>query len=145
MFSSDVDYADRFTHDTEAEATPEQWARAMFGDVPSAGELFIWRVLLGLRLHRQRSPDFVAGWRIGDRGDRWIRLEAESWFLSANLVVRTAPGRVGLTTLLHYDRPPAALLWPPLSAVHRHLVPGVLATAATRLERQPEPVRLRRC
>jgi hypothetical protein len=129
----EVDYADRFTLATDATATPERWARAMFGDVPSAGELFIWRGLLGLRLSRGRSPDTVAGWLVGGRGDTWIRLTAASWLITANLLVQTAPGRVTLTTLVHYARPPAALLWPPLSTVHRHLVPTVLTTAAARI------------
>jgi len=41
----DIDYADQFTLTTDADATPEQWARAMFGDVPSVAELLIWRAL----------------------------------------------------------------------------------------------------
>lgn len=133
-----VDYADHFTLTTpaSAEATPEQWARAMFGNVPSPGEIFIWRVLLGLRLARGRSPDTVAGWRIGARGDDWIRLDAASWFLSATLTVRTGDGQVGLRTTLHYDRPIGRVVWPPLSAVHRRLVPGVLRTAAIKIQRR---------
>jgi hypothetical protein len=131
-----VDYADHFTHPTTAEATPERWARAMFGDVADAGEILIWRVILGLRLSRGRSPDTVAGWRIGGRGDDWIRLEAASWFLSANLVIRTGGGRVALWTFLHYDRAVGHVVWPPLAAVHRRLVPGVLRTAATKIHRQ---------
>ena len=129
----EVDYADRFTLATDVEASPERWARAMFGDVPNAGELFIWRGLLGLRLSRGRSPDTVAGWLVGGRGDTWVRLTAASWFLTANLIVQTAPGGVSLTTLAHYARPPAALLWPPLSTIHRRLVPDVLTNAATRI------------
>src|SRR5262245_26591846 len=39
----DIDYADHFSLATDAPATPERWARAMFGDVPSVGELVIWR------------------------------------------------------------------------------------------------------
>jgi hypothetical protein len=130
-----VDYADRFDQDTDADATPERWARAMFGDVPGAGELFIWRGLLQLRLHRGRSPHTVAGWRIGGHGEDWIRLEAASWFLAANLIVQTAPGRVWLTTFVHYGRWPAAAVWPRLSAVHRRLIPGVLRAAAARVNR----------
>lgn len=124
-----VDYSDRFTLPTEVTATPEQWARAMFGDVPNLGELFIWRAVLGLRLSLGRSPDTVAGWRIGGRGADWIRLEAASRFLSANLIVHTGPGRVSLTTLLRYDRDPARHVWPTLARVHRLLVPGVLRDA----------------
>jgi hypothetical protein len=135
MLSSlpEIDYADQFTLSTHAHATPEQWARAMFGDVPSVGELLIWRGLLGLRLSPSRSPATVAGWQIGDRGDDWIRLEAGSWFLAGNLLVHTADGRVSLGTFLHYRRRLGDSVWPPLSAIHRRLVPGVLRHAAARL------------
>ncbi|HEX3752229.1 MAG TPA: hypothetical protein VHW06_16795 [Streptosporangiaceae bacterium] len=127
------DYADLFTLSTDVEAAPERWARAMFGHAPSAGEGFIWRGLLGLRLARERSPATVGGWQITGRGPDWIRLEAASWFLTGNLLVRTAPGQVSLVTFLHYDRPLGRLWWPPLSAIHRRLVPGVLRQAAARL------------
>jgi hypothetical protein len=129
---SDIDYADQFTLSTDVVATPERWARAMFGDVPSVAELLIWRGLLGLRLSAGRSPATVAGWQIGDRGDDWIRLEASSWFLTGNLLVQTAGGRVSLGTFLHYDRRVGHGVWPPLSAVHRRLVPGLLRDAAAR-------------
>jgi hypothetical protein len=128
-----IDYADQFTLHTDVEATPEQWARAMFGNVPSPGQILIWRVILGLRLHLGRSPATVAGWRIGARGDDWIRLEAESWFLSGNLVVHTPAGQVSLWTFLRYDGPAGRYAWPPLSTIHRGLVPGVLRRAAARL------------
>ncbi|GIH73915.1 hypothetical protein [Planobispora longispora] len=128
-----IDYADRFTLSTDLDASPERWARAMFGDVPSPGELLIWRGLLGLRLSPGRSPATVAGWLIGGRGDGWIRLEAASWFLSCNLLVQTAGGRVSLTTFLRYDRRLGHGVWPPLSAVHRRLAPGLLRGAAARV------------
>jgi hypothetical protein len=129
-----IDYADRFTVDnTATDATPEQWARAMFGNVPSPAERLIWRGFLGLRLLPGRSPSTVAGWRIDGRGDDWIRLATGSWFMSGNLVVRVADGQVALATLLSYDRWPGAVVWPPLSAVHRFLVPRVLRKAAARL------------
>lgn len=127
------DYADLFTLATDVEAAPEGWARAMFGNVPSAGERFIWRGLLGLHLARERSPATVGGWQVTGRGPDWIRLEAASWFMTGNLLVQTADGLVSLGTLLHYDRPLGRLWWPPLSAIHRRLVPGVLRHAAARL------------
>jgi hypothetical protein len=130
-----IDYADRFTMSPGVEASPEEWARAMFGDVPDAGEVFIWQVLLHLRLHRGRSPGTVAGWRIAARGDDWIRLEARSWFLAPNLIVRVADGRVSLVTLLHYRRAVGRLVWPPCAAVHRRLVPQVFADAVARRTR----------
>ena len=127
-----VDYTDRFALSTQAQASPEQWARAMFGNVPNAGEIFIWRVILGLRLQRGESPSTVAGWQIAERGDDWIRLEAESWFMAANLVVRTSPD-VALTTTIHYKRAIGRLIWTPCSAVHRRLAPGVLRRAEARI------------
>ncbi len=129
----DAHYADLFTLATDAHATPERWARAMFGDEPDLAELLIWRGLLGLRLRRGRSPATVAGWRIGARGDDWIRLEAASWFLSGNLVVRAADGQVSLGTFVRYDRFLGHGVWPPLSALHRRLAPGLLRDAAARI------------
>jgi hypothetical protein len=126
-------YVDCFTLATDVDATPEQWARAMFGDVPSAAERFIWRGLLGIRLSRGASPDTVAGWRIAARGGDWIRLEAASWFLTGNLLVRAAGGQVSLATFLRYDRLLGHAVWPPLSAVHRGLAPGLLRDAAAKL------------
>jgi hypothetical protein len=135
---SGIDYADLFTVSTRAEATPERWARAMFGNVPSLGELLIWRGVLGLRLARGRSPGTVGGWRIGGRGADWIRLEAASGTLSCNLVVQTGDGLVSLASFLHYDRRLGRAIWPPLSAIHRRLVPRVLRGAAERAAR-PSP------
>ncbi|SNT16448.1 hypothetical protein SAMN05421812_103479 [Asanoa hainanensis] len=131
-----IDYADHFALATEVSAGAERWARAMFGDVPTPAEILIWRVILGLRLRYGRSPSTIAGWRIGARGDDWIRLEADSWFLHANLVVCAAGGRVSLWTFLHYDGPVGRYAWPPLSAVHRGLVPGVLRKARARIQRR---------
>ncbi|MFH9732399.1 DUF2867 domain-containing protein [Streptomyces sp. NPDC017260] len=140
-----IDYADHFSQPTSTVATPEEWARAMFGNVPGAAQRLIWRGLLGLRLSRGRSPDTVAGWRIAGRGEDWIRLEAASWFLSGNLVVGTAGGRVSLATFLHYGRPLGHAVWPPLSAIHRCLASGLLPAAEANIlaSRSPE-TRLRR-
>jgi hypothetical protein len=128
-----IDYADLFTLSTAVDATPQQWARAMFGDVPGIAELLIWRGLLGFRLSRGRSPGTVGGWQIGERGDDWIRLEAESWFLTGNLLVLTADGQVSLGTFLHYNRFLGDGVWPPLSTIHRRLVPPLLRDAAARI------------
>ncbi|MET9315340.1 hypothetical protein ABZX12_26285 [Kribbella sp. NPDC003505] len=131
---SRIDYADHFVLPIDVAASPvERWARVMFGDTPDAVELFVWRGLLGLRLDRTVSSDIVAGWQIRERDDEWIRLEATSWFLAANLVVQVTGDSVALATFLRYDRWLAHLIWPPLSAVHRQLVPGVLRKAASRI------------
>ena len=128
-----IDYADRFALSTDADATPEQWARAMFGDVPGVAGWSIWRGVLGLRLSRGRSPATVAGWRIDGRGEDWIRLEAASRSLSAEMLVQTAEGRVSLTTCLDQGRRRDEIVWHRLSAVHRRLVPRVLRDAERRI------------
>jgi hypothetical protein len=131
---SDIDYVDHFALWADTEATPEEWARAMFGDVPNAAEYLIWRGLLGLRLDSARSPRTIAGWQVAARGDNWIRLEAASWFLSANFVVQAADGRVSLGTFLRYDKCMGRGWWSPLSAVHRRLVPRLLVNAKAKIE-----------
>lgn len=128
---NDPDYVDLFTLTTDdaARRSPEQWARAAFEDVAGRQGQVIWRVLLGLRLQRRSSPGHVAGWRIGGRGERWIRLEAGSWMLTGNLVLRVDDGQVSLATFIRYDRPAAARVWSRLSAVHRRVAPDLLRDA----------------
>jgi hypothetical protein len=131
------DYADLFCLTTSVDATAEHCARAMFGDVPDLAERFIWRVLLGMRLSPGKSPKTVAGWRIAARGEDWIRLEARSWFLTGNLVIRVTTQQLFLATFLRYDRMLGRLVWPPLSIVHRRLAPGLLRDTAKTLGTLP--------
>src|SRR5262245_27363598 len=83
------DYVDLFTvaANGAGETSPEQWTRAAVEDTAGRGGQFVWRVLCGLRLEPRASPHHVGGWQLGDRGDRWLRLEAVSWFMTAHLVV----------------------------------------------------------
>ncbi|TYB64737.1 DUF2867 domain-containing protein [Nonomuraea sp. PA05] len=120
------DYTDHYTLSTGVRATPEQWARAMFGDVPNAAERLIWSGCLRLRLSREPSPETVAGWRIAEQGPDWIRMEAASWFLTANIVVRAVEGQVAAATYLRYERRLGKVVWTLLSPVHRALVPRIL-------------------
>jgi len=110
-------YVDLFSVTTSAAAdrSPERWARAGIEDAPGLAGQFIWRVVLGLRLERRPSLDHVGGWKIGDRDDNWVRLEAASWFLTAQIVVQVDPEQVSVATFIRYDRPMAAVIWPPLS------------------------------
>lgn len=126
------DYVDLFTvtAGAAADGSPEQWARAGVDDAAGLAGQFVWRVLLGLRLELRPSPDHVAGWKIVDRGDSWIVLEAASWFLSAQIVFQVGGGQVSVATFIRYDRPVAALVWPPLSVGHRQAMPGLLRHAA---------------
>jgi hypothetical protein len=122
------DYIDLFTVTTSraADASPERWCRTAIEDVAGLGGQFIWRGILGLRLKSRPSTERVGGWKIADRGEDWIRLEASSWFMTAHLVTRLGDGHLSVGTFIRYDRPIAALIWVPVSAVHRRLMPGLL-------------------
>ncbi len=125
---ADPGYVDLFTMTSGVPGrSPEQWARAMFEDVLGGRAQFVWRVLMGLRL--KAAPDRVAGWRIAERGDDYVRLEASSWFLTAHLVVQADDEHVSFATFIRYDRPLAARVWPPMSKVHRKSAPGLLRQA----------------
>jgi len=68
----------------------------------------------------------ASGWKIAARGDSWIRLEAVSWFMTAQIVIQVDDEQLSVATFIRYDRPMAALAWPPLSAGHRLAMPGLL-------------------
>ncbi|OZC78709.1 hypothetical protein CH251_02910 [Rhodococcus sp. 06-462-5] len=134
-----ADYVDHFFVDVAVAATPERWARAMFGDVPTAAERFIWQGLLQLKLIGGWTPTSVAGWRIAEATSQWIRLETRSHSLTVHLVIHAANGRLELTTFVRYDRGLGRWVWVPLSAVHRRLAPSVLTDAISRLGSRATP------
>ncbi len=105
--------------------TPEQWTRLMLKGLPRGLLLavpLIQRVALGLRLELRPSPDHLIGWKIAERGENHVRIEAASWFLTGHVVVRVARRSTVLhATFVRYDRPPAALVWPPVSLIHRQV------------------------
>lgn len=131
------DYVDLFTVTASkaAETPPEEWARAAIEDTAGLGGQFVWRVFCGLRLHSRPAQERLGGWKLGDRGDRWLRLEADSWFMTAHLVVMVDDEQVSVATFIHYDRPMGALIWPALAVVHRALMPGLLRGTAARIGR----------
>ena len=131
------DYVDVFTVMTNGatEAKPEQWFRTALEDVAGRGGQRIWRGVLGLRLKSQPSTEQVAGWKIAERGEDWIRLEASSWFMTAHLVTQLDDGQLSAGTFIRYDHPIAPLIWVPMSAVHRRLMPSLLVKTVRRRAR----------
>ena len=109
--------------------------RATVEGVSPWARFVVWRGLCGLRLEPRPSPDYLAGWKIADRGDSWIRMEASSWFMTAHSVFHADEGHVFLATFVRYDRPMAALVWPALSIGHRRAVPDLLRYAVKRINR----------
>ena len=128
------DYVDVFTATAgdAGDTSPEQWARIALERASAIGRFLAWQTILGLRLESGPSPDHVAGWKVVDRNDSWIRIEAKSWFMIAKIIFRVDEDEVSFTTLIRYDRPVARAVWTPISAIHRRLAPDVLGTAVRR-------------
>jgi hypothetical protein len=115
-----------------AAPSAEGWARSVFEGAPVAVRWFVvvgWRLGLGLRLG-PRTPEHVLGWRITGRGANSLTLEQQSWMLTAQLVCWTSNQRSMHATFVRYDRPAARWLWPPVSLLHRRIVPYLLLRAA---------------
>ncbi|MGH8875801.1 MAG: hypothetical protein ACRD0P_00395 [Stackebrandtia sp.] len=127
----DHDHADVVTLTTGDAATwtPEQWARAAFGDAAGRSGQFIWRVVLGLRLKRRTRPGQVAGWPIDGTGENWIRLRARSWMLIGQLVIRIEGDRVSMATVVRFRRRIGERVWNLLSGIHAKAAPEVLREA----------------
>jgi hypothetical protein len=132
---SHVDYGDAFALETAVVATPEEWARAIFGDIPDAAERLIWRGCLGLRL-RPAGADVIAGWPVTRGGPHWIRLENRSAMLAGNLVVRIRDGQVALGVFVRYHRRRGRLVWSLLAPIHRLLAPRLLHDAETTIRQR---------
>ena len=125
------DYVDLFTATTTGatDKSAEAWARALLEHTPTGRAApLLWR-RLGLRLGPTPSPDCIQGWKIADRGEDWIRIETRSWFMTAHAVVQVDDGHVSLALFVRYDRPIAALIWPPVSVLHRRGMPVILHQA----------------
>jgi hypothetical protein len=124
------DYADLTTVTVGAtHKSPEEWARAALEETPTGRSApRLWRAL-GLRLGPPNSPGYVQGWKIGDRGDDWIRIEAASSFMTGRAVVQVDDGQVSLALFVRYNQPIAAFVWPPVSVMHRRAMPTLLRQA----------------
>ena len=138
--SESADYADGFAIDTPDPnpRSTEQWARASLEQAPVALRWLIvagWRFVLRLRLGPRQSPDHILGWKIIRRQPEATVLELRSSFLTAHLVFRRAETRLSWSTFVRYDRRTAAFVWPPVSLLHRRIVPLALQLAAKRIQK----------
>jgi hypothetical protein len=135
------DYVDLFVATLrDASATSaEEWARAAMEGASPAGRFLAWRTLLSLRLESEKSPGYIAGWRIVDRAEHWISVEAKSWFMSANIVFSVDADRVNFATFVRYDvRLVAAMIWPAVSVIHRAVAPDFLRAGVRRIDGRPK-------
>jgi hypothetical protein len=130
---ANADYADIVTATIDVTpAEPEQVIHATLNGL-SRGLLFlipfVQRVFLGLRLKLRPSPDHLLGWKIADRGENWIRIEAASWFLTGHVVMHVDKGRISFASFIRYDRRLAAFVWPPVSLIHRQVALALVRSA----------------
>jgi Protein of unknown function (DUF2867) len=133
----DPDYTDAFEADTSSAKpqSPEQWARATFEGAPVAMRWFLlasWRAGLGLRLGPRHSPDHVLGWHIFDRATNSVTLEVHSWLLACHLVFWLEDTKLVFSSSIRYKGKIGAVVWPPVSSLHRRIVPYVLKHAVHR-------------
>lgn len=130
----DADYADIVTATiAETPADPDELVRAALSGMPRGLLLaipFVQRVFLGLRVKLRPSPDRVLGWKIADRGENWIRIEAGSWFLTGHVVMHVDGRDISLASFVRYDRWPAAWVWPPVCLIHRQVALALVCSAA---------------
>lgn len=130
-----VDYQDAFSV-AVPDAMPdsaEKWLRSVFEGAPAPlrGTVrFCWR-LLGAELGPFPSPAHIAGWRIEESHPDWVRTDV-LWALGlrAQLVLRTAPGSVVLSTAVEERSLASRLLWPLLVPVHQLILRYQLSRAA---------------
>ena len=95
---------------------------------------FVQRVFLGLRLKLRPSPDHLLGWKIAERDDNWMRIEAASWFLTGHVVMHFDEGRISFASFVRYDRRLAAYVWPPVSLIHRQVALALVRSAVRRAQ-----------
>jgi hypothetical protein len=134
-------YADMFTVELSRPAgvSLEQWLRDVFEAGPvlvRLGVPVIQRRVLGLGLNqRPFAPGYLIGWKIAGGGDDWMRLEADSSLMSANIVGIAAEDKVSVATFIRYERPIAALVWPPVAVVHRQVALALMLRAVALQDR----------
>jgi hypothetical protein len=123
---ANADYADIVTAtiDVAPDRTLDELIEATLKDVPRGLPVFVTivqRAFLGLRLELRPSPDHLLGWKIADRGENWIRIEAASWFLTGHVVMQIDERELALASFVRYDRRLAAFVWPAISLIHRQV------------------------
>jgi hypothetical protein len=139
---ANADYADIVTAtiNEPPSGTLAQLIQAALGGVPR-GLLFftpfVQRVFLGLRLELRPSPDRLLGWKIADRGENWMRIEAASWLLTGHVVMHLDEGKISFASFVRYDRRLAAFVWPPVSLIHRQVALALVRSAIERSDQDP--------
>ncbi|HVE97957.1 MAG TPA: hypothetical protein VNA12_02130 [Mycobacteriales bacterium] len=134
---AEFDYVDLFVAAIPrgVSGTPEQWARATMEGASPVGRFLAWQSVLGLRLDKRPAPDRVVGWQIVDRREDSIRVEAQSWLITANMLFHVTADEVSFATFVRFHSAFAAGVWGAVSVVHRAVAPDFLRSGVRRVAR----------
>ncbi|MBO0820451.1 MAG: hypothetical protein J2P26_06325 [Nocardiopsaceae bacterium] len=145
-----VDYQDAFCASVPEAVSDsaEKWMREVFEGAPAPLRGAVscgWR-LFGAKLGPFPSPTHIVGWEIEENHPDWIRMNVV-WALGlrAQLVLRTAPGSVVVSTAVEKRSLASRVVWPLLIPVHQPVLRAWLwraARARTRRERGSVATRL---
>jgi hypothetical protein len=116
--------------------TPEQRLRVIFESAPALLRWFVvagWVAVLRLRLELRASSDHILGWRIADRGASAIVIGAEGSLLAARQVIQVDDDKLTHTTVVHYNRSAARVLWAVAAPIHVRVIPYLLHRATGKL------------
>jgi hypothetical protein len=118
-----ADYGDAFGGPLPPgrDRSAEEWAHLALDVRPGplrAPVVAIQRYLLGFRL-QPKGQDRFLGWKVAAKDKDWIRLQATSSYLSAEMVFKVDEEALRVGCFVRYDRRLGAVVWPPLSRIHR--------------------------
>jgi len=119
----DPDYGDVFAGPLPAgpKRSAEEWAHLGLDVTPGrlrAPVIAIQRYLMGLPL-QPRGANRYLGWTVVAKEDDWIRLQASSSYFSTEMVFLVDAHALRIGCFVRYDRRLGAVVWPPLSRLHR--------------------------
>src|SRR5215218_6091054 len=98
----------------------------MYEEILGARGRMIFGPILGLDLAPPKAPDTVAGWRLAEQGEDWIRMEAAGKRVVGQIIVRSAGGLLSVTTFIQYVSRLGSTIWRMWSNVHRRAMPKLL-------------------
>jgi hypothetical protein len=133
-----IDYADAFLLETGPgdDRTPEEWARAILEDAPTAvrSKLLLGWSAIGLKVANGHSARSVLGWDVRASGLEFVLLGADSRIgMPGELLFM--PGRDALVfaTFVQQNNPIARAVWAATESTHVPVVRDLLEQAGRRL------------
>lgn len=133
-----ADYGDAFRIAAVRGHRASDWAqRSLSGADPARG-LFgrlVWHGLLGFELAAPGTAGSLVGWRIAVDEPELFVLETDGRLMAGRMVFEACDTALTWTTMVHYHRPIAGVIWAVAGRVHRALTPRCLEAARQSLQR----------